>query len=511
MTNWTKSDFIINKGSLISLSKKGGEKLRNTDTLVIPEGIVKVANGALGGNSFKKLVLPSSLKVVGDDTFINCGIREIHGGENVTEIHAQAFSHNNLKSVTGFLNLVRIKNRAFSENKIEDFFFGKNLKEIDIFAFAENRFKKLDFSNCTDFEIKEDAFTKNLISEVNYGKKMNISKRAFRFNRLQSNEFVDSDITEPISYSEEAKPDYSWQKKHFIFRDNAFVDLTEEGYEKLKNADNITFPSIENITRISINFLKLSCNYKACFKEVYISEGVEEICDQAFSLKRIEKVHLPESLKIIGKEAFQGILVRSIKLPENLTTLRDGAFCDSEFQSVDLSETKITEIPYACFGSCLYLKEVKFPKSLETINSYAFAQTYSLQGIIIPENTTWIGHYAFSSSGLEKVEINKSKRLYLIGDSAFENSRLKYFPFEKMEHIEIIGFRAFEGNDLDEVVIKEGNELRGDAFKNNNIKKVDIEKMEKLSEDVFAGNNIEYLNISDDSNFVDDEIFWEQD
>ena len=47
MTNWTKSDFIINKDTLISLSKKGGEKLRNTDTLVIPEGIVKVANGAM--------------------------------------------------------------------------------------------------------------------------------------------------------------------------------------------------------------------------------------------------------------------------------------------------------------------------------------------------------------------------------------------------------------------------------------------------------------------------------
>lgn len=507
MTIWTKSDFTIDKDSLISLSKKGEEKLRNTDTLVIPEGIVKVANGALGGSSFKKLVLPSTLIVVGEGAFLNCGIEEIEGGENVIDIFASSFRNNNLKSVKGFLSLKRISPYAFSRNKIDDFYFGKELELISILAFENNRFKKLDFSNCTGLEIKEEAFIRNLISEVKLGKRMKITKEAFRFNRFKSDEFIDSDVTELALYSEKAKPDNSWTKEHFIFKDDAFVDLSEEGLKKFKTANNITFPSVENITKIEIKSSKLNYIYKPCFKEVYISEGIEEIGDEAFCLKRIEKIHLPESLKIIGIRAFQGISVKSIKFPKNLEAIHYEAFAFSQLQSVDLSETKITEIPDECFRFCMYLKEVKLPESLKSIESSAFEKTYSLLKIKVHGDITWIGPLAFYESGLEEIDIKNPRNLGAIKDYAFMDTRLKYFPFEKMDYVEVIGFQAFERNDIEEVSIKEGYEIRGDAFKNNNIKKVNIKKVDNLSEEAFVGNNIKDLNISDETNIVSDDVF----
>lgn len=509
MTNWTKSDFIINKGSLISLSKEGKKKITNTDTLIIPEGVTNVSNEALKEKKFKKLVLPSTLIVIGENAFSNCGIEKIEGGENVIDIFASSFRNNNLKSVKGFLSLKRISPYAFSRNKIDDFYFGKELELISILAFENNRFKKLDFSNCTGLEIKEEAFIRNLISEVNLGKRMKVAKEAFRFNKFKSDEFMDSDITESALYSEEAKPDNSWTKEHFIFKDDAFVDLSEEGLKKFKTANNITFPSVENITKIEIKSSKLNYIYKPCLKEVYISEGIEEIGDEAFCLKRIEKIHLPESLKIIGIRAFQGISVKSIKFSKNLKTIHYEAFAFSQLQSVDLSKTKITEIPDECFRFCMYLKEVKLPESLESIESSAFEKTYSLLKITVPGEITWIGPLAFYESGLEEIDIKNPRNLGAITDGAFMDTRLKYFPFEKMEHIEIIGFQAFERNDIEEVSVTEGDEIRGDAFKYNNIKKVNIRNVEKLSEEAFMGNNIKDLNISDYTNIVSDDVFYD--
>lgn len=509
MTKWTKEDFIINKGSFISLSKEGEKKLTNTDTLIIPEGVTNVSDEALKEKKFKKLVLPSTLVVIGENAFLNCGIEEIEGGENVIDIFAFSFKNNNLKSVKGFLNLKRISPYAFSRNKIYDFYFGKDLELISIDAFEDNRFKKLDFSNCAGLEVKEEAFMRNLISEVKLGKRMKITKEAFRFNKLKSDEFIDSDITEPALYSEEAKPDNSWTKEHFLFKDDAFVGLSEEGFKKLKTANNITFPSVENITKIEIKFSRLDYIYEPCFKEVYISEGIEEIGYEAFCLKRIEKLHLPESLKIIGKEAFQGISVKSIKFPKNLKSIHYEAFAFSQLQSVDLSETKITEIPDECFRFCMYLKEVKLPRSLESIESSAFEKTYSLLKITVPGDIAWIGPLAFYESGLEEIDIKNPRNLGAIKDCAFKDSRLKYFPFEKMEYVEVIGFQAFERNDIEEVSIKEGYEIRGDAFKYNNIKKVNIRNVENLSEEAFTSNNIKEFNVSDYTNIVSDDVFYD--
>ncbi len=509
MTKWTKSDFIINKGSFISLSKEGEKKLTNTDTLVIPEGVTNVSDEALKEKKFKKLVLPSTLVIIGENAFLNCGIEEIEGGENVIDIFAFSFKNNNLKSVQGFLNLKRISPYAFSRNKIDDFYFGKDLELISIDAFEDNRFKKLDFSNCTGLEIKEEAFMRNLISEVKLGKRMKITKEAFRFNKLKSDEFIDSDITEPALYSEDAKPDNSWTKEHFLFKDDAFVGFTKEGVKKLKTANNITFPSVENITKININFSKLNYIYKPCFKEVYISEGIEEIGDEAFCLKRINKIHLPDSLRIIGIRAFQGISVKSIKFPKNLKSIHYKAFTFSELQSVDLSETRITEIPDECFKFCMYLKEVKLPESLESIESSAFEKTYSLLKITVPGDITWIGPLAFYESGLEEIDIKNPRNLGAIKDCAFKDSRLKYFPFEKMEYVEVISFQAFERNDIEEVSIKEGYEIRGDAFKYNNIKKVNIRNVENLSEEAFTSNNIKEFNVSDYTNIVSDDVFYD--
>lgn len=508
MTTWTKDDFVIQKGLLICLSERGAKKLRNTDTLVIPEGVTSIVREAFLNIPIKKLVLPLSLRTIGESAFKHTGLEEIEGGEMIEEIHNFAFKDNNLKTVTNFLNLKKIGIKAFSKNKINNFYFSNNLSGIGMSAFEDNRLEDLDFSHCKDVIIEDYAFNFNSIKSIKFGKNVKVSAEALRFNKLKNTNFVDADISEPIQYSEEAKPDNSWQEKHFVIRGNAFVNLTEEGFKKLEMADNITFPSIEGVDRIEIIFSRMTFDYTFQFTEVYISEGIEEIACGAFALRAVEKIHLPESLKLIEQEAFSYTSIKSIKFPKNLEEIDYKAFSSSKLQSVDLSELEITQIPDSCFDDCWYLKEVKLPESLDSIENCAFLNTYSLQRITIPENVQWIGTNAFNASRLEEIEIEGPYNLTVIQNSAFRNSRLKYFPFEKMDYLEIIGFNAFERNDIEEVVIKDGDEIRGHAFKNNKIKKVEIKRAAHLSEEAFVGNDIKDFNISDDVNIVDDDLFW---
>ena len=509
MTKWINDDFVIRNGLLIGLSKEGEEKLKETDTLVIPEGVININEDTFRNSPIKKLVLPLSLKTIGSGAFNSSELEEITGGNNVEEIYNFTFKDNNLKTVTNFIHLEKMGIGAFAKNKINDFYFNDNLSKISMSAFEDNRFETLDFSHCKNLTIEEYAFSFNSIKSFKFGENVKADKEALRFNNLKNTNFVDADITEPICYNEEARPDNSWQEKHFVIRDNAFVDLTTEGFKKLETADNITFPSIEGVKRVDIKFSKMTFTYTFSFKSVYISEGIEEIGACTFPFREIEKVHLPKSLKVIEHEAFASTSIKSIKFPKNLEEIGYGAFASSKLQSVDLSETKVTKLQDKCFINCRYLKEVKLPKGLDSIEDGVFQNTYSLREITIPENTTWIGHFAFSASGLEKINFLNPENLETIQDAAFKGARLKFFPFEKVKSFEAIGFEAFERNDLEEVFIKSADEVRGHAFKNNNIKKVNIINVENLSEEAFIGNNIEYFNISDDTNIVSDDVFFD--
>lgn len=509
---WRNEDFVINNSLLVGLSEEGEEKIIKTDTLVIPEGVISIGLSAFEEAPIKKLVLPLSLKAIGSSAFSNSGLEEIIGGDNVEEIDFNTFENNNLRTVTNFLHLKRIKARAFARNKISNFYFGEELSEIEAFAFEDNRFEYVDFSRCNELKVKENAFKFNLIEHFLMGKITTLSSETFCFNKIESlrnSGFIDADITEPVSYSEKSRPFGSWEENDFVIRDNAFVDLTKEGYKKLLTANTLTFPSIEGVKRVDIKFSKMTFTYTFSFKSVYISEGIEEIGACTFPFREIEKVHLPKSLKVIEHEAFASTSIKSIKFPKNLEEIGYGAFASSKLQSVDLSETKVTKLQDKCFNNCRYLKEVKLPKGLDSIEDGVFQNTYSLREITIPESTTWIGHFAFSTSGLEKINFLNPENLETIQDAAFKGARLKFFPFEKVKSFEAIGFEAFERNDLEEVFIKSAGEVRGYAFKNNNIKKVNIINVENLSEEAFIGNNIEDFNIFDDTNIVSDDVFFD--
>ena len=86
-----------------------------------------------------------------------------------------------------------------------------------------------------------------------------------------------------------------------------------------------------------------------------------------------------------------------------------GAFAEfSALEDVHIGEG-VKRISAQCFKSCLNLKTIAFPESLEKIGAEAFAGCTKLRGSIrIPDSVTEIGERAFAETHC-RLKINKAR------------------------------------------------------------------------------------------------------
>lgn len=80
------------------------------------------------------------------------------------------------------------------------------------------------------------------------------------------------------------------------------------------------------------------------------------------------------------------------------------SYCE-EITEVDLSTSKITQLPEKCFYKAVKLSNVKLPDSIETIGEEAFLETSDNMEITIPNPSCAIGETAFNFDGSRKVTI----------------------------------------------------------------------------------------------------------
>lgn len=156
--------------------------------------------------------------------------------------------------------------------------------------------------------------------------------------------------------------------------------------------------------------------YKGSNSELVIPNGVEFICDRAFSNKNIQSVILSDSVKSIGSSAFAGADLETIDLNQ-VEIIEESAFnkCEklstliipdtvtiiggmlaygcTSLNNLQLSNS-ISFIPRQSFNGCTTLKEVIIPDSVTAIEAYAFYKCDSLENILIPEDVVSIEDYA---------------------------------------------------------------------------------------------------------------------
>ena len=522
---WTKDDFIIEENErLCGLSDLGKDKIVQTQTLTIPEGIRVIEKKVFDSKYLKKLVLPSSLVTIQEGAFLNCKIREVEGGENVEVLEKNAFSYNIISDVSNFKNIRCIKRAAFCGNKITDFKAPKTLKFIDGNAFCDNGILICDLEDTENLEIGENAFERNGMEELYLGKKTHIDTCAFYLNNIRKITGIESAklkfkaFQEAIgkTYRKDFKvfPDKEWTKDDFEIEDNKIIGITESGEMKADYSHHITIPHIEGVDTIDSNAFR-----ETLVKTIYISDGYKTIGEYAFYNSEIEYIRLPEDLKKIEREAFEYSKLKYIKVPKTVTSIAEYAFSETGLIKADLSECKIKVLRVAMFLSCWYLREVFLPNTLTKINENTFEETYALKTLEIPEKVQEIKEFTFTDSGIRAIHFKNNLKPMIIEERAFYNSKLTKIigddlMFErigiasfkdtfleefKAKCVNVISCNSFYLSPLNLVEIKDVSVINREAFQNNGIKKVKLGGVMEIAGEAFSLNLIEDLEFFDNS------------
>lgn len=379
----SKSDFVIENGTLIRYTGPGGD-------VVVPEGVIKIEGypddamwwrGAFEGcKMLTSIVLPEGLQSIGDDAFMGCErLKSIALPASLKHIRGRAFQGcYSLTSITLPESLQSIEWGAFMGcewltsivlpegiqslagatfygcEKLSSITFPKGLQSIENDAFF--RCKKL-----TCIRIPEGV--KNIEKEA-----FSRCERLSRIMLPKSLQNIGDDVfckCENLTIYASAG---SYAAKYA--RENGIPLITELGnFQTVAPRDFV----IEDGALIE---------YNGPGGDVVVPMGVtsiegydEEDWVGAFeSCESLTGITLPEGLQSIGEDAFfecEGLA--SITLPKSLKNIGDGAF-------------------YGCKG----LTSITLPERLQSIERYAFSGCEGLTSITLPEGLQSIGEDAFS-------------------------------------------------------------------------------------------------------------------
>lgn len=145
---------------------------------------------------------------------------------------------------------------------------------------------------------------------------------------------------------------------------------------------------------------KLGSAFQGCdqLEEIIIPEGVTEIRDYSFQgCKSLAKAVLPSTLEKIGDSAFSGCnKLSDIDIPAKVSTIGNTAFYDCELIKRVVVPTNVKVIEHETFEYCLSLSELVLPEGLEAIGGRAFQGCENLSAIVIPSTVQKMGYDAFA-------------------------------------------------------------------------------------------------------------------
>ena len=262
---------------------------------------------------------------------------------------------------------------------IFELYIPENIEKIQNEAFSECNIKKLyfDAKNCNDFPARNGIFTPESVHgeqnfDVLFGPHVeHVPARMFLPSMMTPNIHP---VVSKISFVEDSK----------------VKSIGEYAFYGLNLIDKIFLP--DTCTEIG-DYAFYECN----LKEVNLN-NVTSIGKDAFRFNQnLEFVLFNEELESIGEKAFESCY---------------------KLKQIDLRETKVEEIPYACFKDCESLLNYKFNDSLKVIGESAFENDGNLKNVILSNGIETVGDKAFKNcSNIEFLKLNES--LKNVGNEAF--------------------------------------------------------------------------------------------
>jgi len=356
------TDGVINK--FYTYENNDETQKKCPEDVIIPNGIVAIADGAFTGTAVTSVNIPGSVKTIGSGAFSSTKLSKLTLNDGLEVIGSGAFAGTAVTSVDIPVSVKTIENGAFSSTKLSELKLNDGLEVIGTGAFANTALKKVVIPS-TVHSIALEAF------------------------------YTNSGILTIINKTGKAFP---WYGQSFVEGRTGPINVIAETDEDCFKIEN-------NIIKDYYEYENNDSSQPACSRDVHIPITVYGIDSYAFAHKNLKSVEIPYHITNIPDSAFYDNKLTKVILPSRLETIGTSAFAENELTDIAIPN-KVTIISPSAFAYNK-LENIGLPANLEKISPFAFAYN-NLTSLAIPFSVTEIGSYAFSQNQLSEVIIPSS-------------------------------------------------------------------------------------------------------
>ena len=361
--------YDIDENGVLQSSGNNLALMDENGTLVIPDSVVEIGEGAFANEGLKTIIIPGTVKKIGKNAFAyNTTLETVIIQEGVEEIGETAFAWcENLKNIELPNSLKNIERAAFAYNSsLSEVKIPPQIEVINDTMFYECiNLNKIILSEGLK-EIEYDVFFHTNLSEITIPSTVDtIGNNAFYNNTKLNNIVINK------KEGEEAK---------FVY---------ESGMLMPSDKSKILF--------LSDTYLKSITTFE-------IPEGIKDFATSISSYSNITKLVIPISLTS---------LINGYYLPTSINEIevKDGNnkyVVDSNYKILYTKDTKELVICYSK-EETINLKDEENKLGILKLSEYSFKQATNAKNIILPDSLTSIETQVFNNcKNIQEIKIGKN-------------------------------------------------------------------------------------------------------
>ncbi|MBE6637286.1 MAG: leucine-rich repeat domain-containing protein [Ruminococcaceae bacterium] len=347
--------------------------------LIIPktyhgQPVIEISSDAFSlKSSFSKVLIPSTIQIIGKDAFIYCyTLTDVLFEENSSLITIESGAFNtcqNLQSIVLPEGLETIASGAFLGcDKLKEVTFPSTLKTIGKNAFCYS-------AALSKIYIKDLAAWCNISFENKYSNPAYIAKAMYT---IDGEPITDLVIPEGVT-----------RVSAFAFCN--VKSITRIFFpESLESIESNAFANCNSVTEMHVADLEAWCR---------VSKSADKgMSARALYLNGREITHLliPETVTAIKPYTFAGFSsLLSVTVSDSVTSIGEGAFQVCQNLTAITLPKELKEIPKRLLSNNTSLTSIEIPDTVTTIGDSAFYACSSVVSFYIPSSVTYIGEGAF--------------------------------------------------------------------------------------------------------------------
>lgn len=430
-------------------------------SVTFPSTLKTIGEGAFYGCSrLTSVELPAQTVSIGDYAFSDCKkLESVTFGSALETIGERAFASAKISSLVLPATVRTIGDWAFYNNPLTAITFNDGLQSIGSRAFYGVSVQTLNIPNSVT-ELGSYAFSGcKSLETVTIG--TGVTKISdYTFNTCSALTQISCPSVTEIGAS--------------AFKGcSSLTDIPLN--DKITSLGNYVFSGCSAIESLVIPNSVTSIGsyaFEKCTKltSATLGTGISSIPDYMFSsCSALTSVVLPENITGIGKYAFQSTAFTELPLTASITEIKDYAFKScTKLTSVAIPD-RVTKLGTYVFQSCTGLESAKIGGGVTSVPNYMFHGCTNLVNVELSEKVTSIGNSAFyNCKGLKSLPVTES--ITSIGTNAFYGCT-SLTSVNLSDKVTSLGASAFYGcSSLTEAVLGTGITTLGSSLFRNDAK-----------------------------------------